>query len=129
MIEKEYKNYYKMDFGSCCGVIVDEPLMKKLSKIQYEMQEKIKSLLVNNTEHFESYSWSLTYPLGVQTDFHYIGMDSSSKSDRISYVKNMFGIRKVKRLYRIDMPYSKENLEKLEKFVQEDIEKTKSEID
>ena len=129
MIEKEYKNYYKMDFGSCCGVIVDEFLMKKLSKLQYEMQEKVKHLLANNTEHFENYSWGLVHPLGVQTDFHYIGMDSSSKSDRISYVKNMFGIRKVKRLYRIDMPYSKENLEKLEKFVQEDIEKTESEID
>ena len=129
MIEKEYKNYYKMDFGSCCGVIVDEFLMKKLSKLQYEMQEKVKHLLTNNIEHLENYSWGLVHPLGVQTDFHYIGMDSSSKSDRISYVKNMFGVRKVKRLYRIDMPYSKENLEKLEKFVQEDIEKTKSEID
>ena len=127
MIEKEYKNYYKMDFGSCCGVIVDEPLMKKLSKIQYEMQEKIKSLLVNNIEHLENYSWGLVHPLGVQTDFHYIGMDSSSKSDRISYVKNMFGIRKVTQLYRTNMAYSKDNLDKLVKFVQEDIENSQSE--
>ena len=118
-----------MDFGSCCGVIVDEFLMKKLSKLQYQMQEKIKSLLANNTEHLENYSWWLVHPLGIQTDFHYIGMDSSSKSDRISYVKNMFGIRKVKQLYRTNMAYSKDNLEKLVKFVQKDIENVQSEID
>ena len=127
MIEKEYKNYYKMDFGSYCGVLVDEFLMKKLSKLQYEMQEKIKSLLANNIEHFENYSWGLTYPFGKQADFHYIGMDFTTKADSIPYVDDMFGIRKVKHLYRTDMVFSLENLAKLKKIAQEDMEKTESE--
>jgi len=129
MIEKEYKNYYKMDFGSCCGVLVDEFLMKKLSKSQYEMQEKIKSLLANNIEHIESYSWSLAYPNGKQKSFEYIGMSTGSKEGRILLIENTFGMNKCKYLYRTDMKWSKENLEKLERIAQGDMEKMESETD
>lgn len=123
MIEKEYKNYYKMSFGLYCGVIVDEMLMKKLSKIQYETQEKIKSVLINNLEHVESENWSLAYPDGEQTSFQYIGMSTNSKQDRIKLIHNMFSIIKVKYLYRTDMKWSMENNKTLNEFVKNDIEK------
>ena len=122
MIEKEYKNYYKISFGTYSGVIVDEMLIKKLSKLQYETQEKLKELLINNLEHVETENWSLAYPRGEQTSFEYVGMQIFPKQDRIKLIHNMFSIRKIKHLYRTDMKWSLENLKLMEEFAKKDME-------
>ncbi|UXR86189.1 hypothetical protein [Staphylococcus felis] len=53
------KNMYEMNFGGYIGVLVDESLMKKLAKIQYETKEKILELLENNPESYREYSWTI----------------------------------------------------------------------
>ncbi|MBT2818506.1 hypothetical protein [Staphylococcus coagulans] len=98
------KNMYKMNFGSYIGVLVDESLMKKLAKIQYETKEKILELLENNPVSYSEYSWTISEE---PKEF--------SQEDRISnYIydeifetsldfklKNMFNIKKVNNLYKV----------------------------
>ena len=57
---KEYKNMYEISFGQFVGVLVDEKIMKKLTKLQNETAEKIKELLINNLDDVERYSWTIS---------------------------------------------------------------------
>ena len=98
------KNMYKMSFGQSVGILMNEELMKKMAKIQYETQEKIIELLENNPDSHVNYGWSIVEePNGVQQDertLHYIDRSEryTSLEDRL---KEMFGVTKVKDLYDV----------------------------
>lgn len=109
---KEYKNMYQLSFGQYVGVLVDERLMKKLTKIQNETAEKIKELLTNNLDSVERYSWTIADNeniKGLEAKFdqekrivHYIEKaDSYQKTIHIrDCLGEMFNVKKVKNLYR-----------------------------
>ena len=98
------KNMYKMSFGQSVGILMNEELMNKMTKIQYETQEKIMELLENNPDSHVNYGWSIAEePSGVQQDertLHYIDRSERymSLEDRL---KGMFGVTKVKDLYDV----------------------------
>lgn len=104
------KNMYKMSFGQSVGILMNEELMKKMAKIQYETQGKIIELLENNPDSHVNYGWSIVEePSEVQQDertLHYIDRSEryTSLEDRL---KEMFDITKVKNLYDVgDLIYN-----------------------
>lgn len=101
---KVRENRYEMSFGNYVGVIVDEELMKKLAKVQYETKEKILELLENNKDKHWNYSWSIAdEPEEVEQgerSFKYIdhGQQHLALDRRI---RNMFNIKKMNALYDV----------------------------
>lgn len=102
------KNMYQMSFGRYIGVIVDEQLMKKLTKLQYETKEKILELLENNQDSYEDYSWTITdEPKEFsQTERELLYIDDDWMSPLDKRLNNMFNIEKVKDLYRVEGKYN-----------------------
>ena len=98
------KNMYEMSFGQSVGILMNEELMKKMTKIQYETHEKIMELLENNPDSHVNYSWTIAEePSGVGQDertLHYIDRSEwyMPLEDRL---KGMFGVTKVKNLYDV----------------------------
>lgn len=109
------KNYYKLSFGSYVGVLVDEELMKKIAKLQFDTKEKLLDLLENNEDHMiENYSWSIAdEPKEInQSDriFNYARTENY-KISLDNRMREMFEIEKVKHLYdvtHLDYPFDKE---------------------
>ena len=54
------KNFYRLSFGTYVGVLVDEKLMKKIARLQFETKERLLDLLENNENHMiEHYNWTI----------------------------------------------------------------------
>ena len=107
------KNMYKMSFGNIVGVMMDEELMRKMAKIQYETQERIIELLENNPDSYTDYSWTIAdEPSEIDQDnriCHYVDK-SPGYSPLGNRVREMFNITKVKNLYDVgDLIYSDAN--------------------
>lgn len=103
------KNMYKMSFGQYLGVIVDESLMRKLTKLQYETKEKILELLENSPDSYEDYSWTITNePKEIsQTERELLYIDEDDwVSPLDKRLNNMFNIEKVKDLYKVEGKYN-----------------------
>ena len=99
------KNFYKLSFGNSVGVLVDEKLMKKIARLQFETKEKLLDLLENNEDHMiENYSWSIAdEPKEInQSDrtFDYVRTENY-KISLDKRMNKMFGIRKVEHLYDV----------------------------
>ena len=99
------KNFYKLSFGNSVGVLVDEKLMKKIARLQFETKEKLLYLLENNEDHMiENYSWSIAdEPKEInQSDrtFDYV-ITENYKISLDKCMNEMFGIRKVEHLYDV----------------------------
>lgn len=110
---KEYKNMYQLSFGQYIGVLVDERLMKKLTKIQSETAEKIKELLINNLDGVERYSWTIANNENIE------GLEEKFDQETriLNFIENadayqktvhirdnlgeMFNVKKIKNLYRL----------------------------
>ena len=104
------KNMYKMSFGSIVGVMMDEELMRKMAKIQYETQERIIELLENNPNSYTKYGWTIADEPS-ETDQHNRTCYYVDKSPNYSLledrVREMFDITKVKNLYDVgDLMYN-----------------------
>ena len=104
------KNMYEMSFGSIVGVIMDEELMRKMAKIQYETQERIIELLENNPDSYTEYGWTIADEPS-ETDQHNRTCYYVDKSPNYSLledrVREMFDITKVKNLYDVgDLMYN-----------------------
>ena len=99
------KNFYKLTFGNYVGVLVDEKLMKKIARLQFETKERLLDLLENNEDHMiENYSWSIAdEPKEIsQSDrtFNYVRTENY-KISLDKRMSEMFGIRKVEHLYDV----------------------------
>ena len=104
------KNMYEMSFGSIVGVMMDEELMRKMAKIQYETQERIIELLENNPDSYTEYGWTIADEPS-EIDQHnrtcYYVDKSPSYSSLGNRVREMFNITKVKNLYDVgDLIYN-----------------------
>lgn len=109
------KNFYKLSFGSHVGVLVDEKLMKKIAKLQFETKEKLLDLLENNEEHMiENYSWSISEePVEFsQNDRMFDYVNNGTYITRLDKrIGEMFCVRKVDHLYdvsNLEWPASRE---------------------
>lgn len=93
-----------MSFGQTVGVMMDESLMKKMAKIQYETQEKIIELLENNPNSYVNYGWTIAeepseIPQDRRTCYY---VDKTERYFSLeNRVKEMFGVTKVKDLYDV----------------------------
>ena len=83
-----YKTYpgslYDFTAGVLCGVLVTEPVMRKLAKLQAKHLEEVKRLLIDECERGNVFSshWTLHYPQGKQTTVRFVDLDACVK-DRI----------------------------------------------
>lgn len=101
------KNMYEMSFGQYIGILVDEELMRKLTKIQYETKEKILELLENNSESYKEYSWTIAEePKEFNQEdriLRYINdKDHTFEMSLDIKLKDMFNIKKVNNLYKVN---------------------------
>lgn len=84
-----YKTYpgtlYNYTAGTLCGVLITEPVMRKLAKLQAKHLEDVKRLLTDENERGNVFPhmWSLHYPNGEQTTINYIATNYTVE-DRIA---------------------------------------------
>lgn len=86
------ERFFDYSANGFCGVLIREPLMKKLSKIKHEYNQKIKHLLTNNLEMIEVSEWTLA---------NHIGDDGIIKKQ--STVKYYTPSTKEQKLHRINL--------------------------
>lgn len=73
-----YKIYpgtlYNYTAGALCGVLMPEPVMRKLAKLQAKHLEDVKRLLTDENERGNVFPsmWTLHYPNNEQTVVNYI---------------------------------------------------------
>lgn len=81
-----YKTYpgslYDYTAGVRCGVLVTEPVMRKLAKLQAKHLEEVKRVLIDECDRGNVFSsmWTLHYPNGQQTIVRFIDSDMDLKS-------------------------------------------------
>lgn len=81
-----YKTYpgslYDYTAGVRCGVLVTEPVMRKLAKLQARHLEEVKRMLIDECDRGNVFSsmWTLHYPQGQQTTVRFIDSDRDLKS-------------------------------------------------
>jgi hypothetical protein len=71
---------YDYSAGCYCGVLVTEPVMRKLAALQARHLDDVKRVLADNASECFPSAWTLHYPGGVQTQVHYI--DSKGSVER-----------------------------------------------
>ena len=72
--------------GVYCGVLVTEPVMKRLAKLQAKHLEDVKRLLFDSAKRGDVFpkSWTLHYPKGDQTHVEFIDT-SYTVEERLRY--------------------------------------------
>lgn len=81
-----YKTYpgslYDYTAGVRCGVLVTEPVMRKLAKLQAKHLEEVKRVLTDECDRGNVFPsmWTLHYPQGQQTTVRFIDSDRDLKS-------------------------------------------------
>lgn len=70
---------YKYTAGVYCGVLVDEPTMRKLAKLQTQHLEAVKRVL-SDSDGVYPYMWTLHHPDGVQTTVNYINTELTKEA-------------------------------------------------
>jgi hypothetical protein len=70
---------YEYTAGTYCGVLVTEPVMRRLVRLQTKHLEAVKRLLTDQAAVGNVFpaDWTLHYPAGVQTVVHFIGPDDA----------------------------------------------------
>jgi hypothetical protein len=65
---------YDYTAGCYCGVLMTEPVMRKLAKLQAKHAEDVKRVLTDEAERGNVFPsmWTLHYPEGVQTTVRFI---------------------------------------------------------
>lgn len=87
MAKQCVEKYFNMPAGAYCGVLLREPLAKKMQKLLYKQAQEIKVLLMSNLDDVEAADWTLVYPLGddgkpEQTTIHYFSTAESDEKIR-----------------------------------------------
>lgn len=76
--QNKYETYpgslYSYTHGHYCGVLITEPVMKKLAKLQAAYLADVKRLLTDEAERDNVYPsmWTLHHPNGKQTHVSFI---------------------------------------------------------
>ena len=59
-------NWFNVDNGAYCGVVMPEHVMKKLAKLYAKHNDEVKDLLTRYKDEMYPYEWALAYPNGEQ---------------------------------------------------------------
>lgn len=100
---RENKNYYSVSFGIYLGVIVNEKLMRKATKLLRKQDEELKQLLLNNLDDLEVNNWTLAHPNGEEQAINYISKNNyETKEERIDVISKIQSVTKIDHLYRCE---------------------------
>lgn len=82
-------NWFKVDNGVYCGIVMPEHVMKKLAKLYAKHNDEVKDLLTQYKDEMYSYEWALAYPNGEQKVVIYNATHSSTEERVERYDENL----------------------------------------
>ena len=59
-------NWFNVNNGAYCGIVMPEHVMKKLAKLYAKHNDEVKDLLTRYKDEIYPYEWALAYPNGEQ---------------------------------------------------------------
>ena len=59
-------NWFNVNNGAYCGIVMPEHVMKKLAKLYAKHNDEVKDLLTRHKDEIYPYEWTLAYPNGEQ---------------------------------------------------------------
>ena len=94
-------NWFSVNNGAYCGVVMPEHVMKKLAKLYAKHNDEVKDLLTQHKDELYSYEWTLAYPNGEQKT---VVFNSASRSveERIEKYDENIKINRLKDFYVSD---------------------------
>ena len=100
---KSIEQFYDLSFGCYCGVLVRKDLSKKIAKMIYRQTQELKELLASNLDEIEVSNWTLAYPDGKQTSFHYYSKSSNEeKIERINVLQKTLNFKPLENIFIAD---------------------------
>ena len=119
-------NWFKVDNGAYCGIVMPEHVMKKLAKLYTKHNDEVKDLLTQHKDEIYPYEWTLAYPNGEQKT---VVFNSASRSveERIENYDENMKINRLKDFYVSDASTFSERKDEviqlyMEKYDIEDVE-------
>jgi len=107
MAERCIEKYFNMNAGQYCGVLMKEPMSKKIAKLLYKQNQEIQELLASDLSQVEISNWTLAYPNGEQTIINYFETDTNDeKLKRIKLFDKSSQIKFCKNVYHTDKKYN-----------------------
>lgn len=94
-------NWFKVDNGAYCGVVMPEHVMKKLAKLYAKHNDEVKDLLTQHKDEIYPYEWTLAYPNGEQKTVEFNSASRSVEERIENYDENM-KINRLKDFYVSD---------------------------
>lgn len=94
-------NWFEVNNGCYCGVVMPEHVAKKLVKLFAKHNDEVKDLLTQNKEELYAYDWTLAYPNGKQKSVYY-NSTHSSVEDRIERYDESMKMRRLEDFYISD---------------------------
>lgn len=94
-------NWFNVDNGAYCGVVMPENVMKKLAKLYTKHNDEVKDLLTQHKDEIYPYEWTLAYPNGEQNIVEF-NSASMSVEDRIEGYDENIKINRLKDFYVSD---------------------------
>lgn len=94
-------NWFKVDNGAYCGIVMPEHVMKKLAKLYTKHNDEVKDLLTQHKDEIYPYEWTLAYPNGEQKTVAFNSAYSSAEERIEGYDENI-KINRLKDFYVSD---------------------------
>lgn len=124
--EKLYnKKIYELNNGSYCGIYMEEDVMKKILKLQYEYMNNVKKILNENIDKLIPYDWTLANKIDEngkiqkQVIIHYFIQDYSKED-----LKRRIETFKVEQPRYIDKLYCVRDREQAKEIAEEVLQET-----
>lgn len=94
-------NWFNVDNGGYCGIVMPEHVMKKLVKLYAKHNDEVKDLLTQYKDEIYPYDWTLAYPNGKQKVVAFNSVYSSVE-ERIEKYDENIKIRRLEDFYTSD---------------------------
>lgn len=94
-------NWFNVNNGAYCGIVMPEHVMKKLAKLYVKHNYEVKDLLTQHKDEIYPYEWTLAYPNGEQKIVAFNSANSSVE-ERIEMYDENIKINRLKDFYVSD---------------------------
>ena len=94
-------NWFEVDNGAYCGIVMPEHVMKKLAKLYAKHNDEVKDLLTQHKDEIYPYEWTLAYPNREQKTVVF-NSAYSSVEERIEKYDENIKIHRLKDFYVSD---------------------------
>lgn len=111
-------NWFKVNNGNYCGVVMPEHIMKKLAKLYAKHNDEVKDLLTQFKDEIYAHEWALAYPNGKQEVVTF-NSEFYSVEERIEQYDENLKIHKLKDFYVSDTKDFSERKEEVIKLYME----------